>query len=379
MPAFKDFLFQKISKRKAEDSLRSLVVKDGLIDFSSNDYLGLARSEELFNSIKKRIESLPDKLNGSTGSRLLSGNAAYTEAIEAKLKNIFQAEAALLLNSGYTANLAVLSSLPGKDDTILYDELVHASIKDGARLGLAARHSFKHNNCDDLESKIKRASGRVFIVIESIYSMDGDEAPLNDIVKLSEKYDCILILDEAHSTGVSGDSGSGMACSLRLQNKVHVRIHTFGKAMGVHGACVVGSSELVQYLINFARPFIYTTALSPHSVASIECAFEFLKENVSLQQRLQENIELFLKHASHNSKSISAIQTAIFPGNSIVKKVANDLQQKGFDVRPILSPTVPLNTERLRICLHTYNTKEQIRGLTQHLNAHADKLGVMLR
>lgn len=371
MLSFNDYLSQKLSKRKEEGLLRTLPQNKPLIDFCSNDYLGLARSEELYDLIQRKIQTLPQKFNGATGSRLISGNSPFTEVLENKLAKFFHAEAALLFNSGYAANQAVLSCLPQKNDTILYDELAHACIKDGARLNLATRHPFKHNDIEDLEKKITRSKpGRIFIAIESVYSMDGDQAPLTEIIKRAAKYDCTLVLDEAHSTGVFGEFGSGLVCALRLEDKIDVRIHTFGKALGVHGACVVGSKELIQYLINFARPFIYTTALPQHSLASIDCSLDFLKNNTGIQNKLKDKVDLFLKYVNipNRTPSNSPVQTAIFRGNDRVKNIALMLQQKGFDVRPILSPTVPANTERLRICLHTYNSEEEIQKLAEALN-----------
>jgi 8-amino-7-oxononanoate synthase len=213
---------------------------------------------------------------------------------------------------------------------------------------------------------MKKAFGKIFIAIESVYSMDGDECPLTEIVKLAEQYDAAVILDEAHSTGVMGDNGSGLAVREGLANGVHIRIHTFGKAMGVHGACVVGSNNIREYLINFSRPFIYTTALTPHSIASIHCAFKFLRSNMSLQKALEENIQLFLSQSDsirNRTISNSAIQTFIVPGNNEVKEIASRIQSQGIDVRPILNPTVPAQTERLRICLHSYNSADEISKL----------------
>jgi 8-amino-7-oxononanoate synthase len=358
-----DSLNHKLESRKQENALRKLTQSSSLIDFASNDYLGLSRSKTLFEEIHKRAAA-SDPRNGATGSRLLSGNSEFTEAVEKKLANIFKSEETLIFNSGYTANLAVLSSIPQRQDTIIYDELAHACIKDGARLSLARSFSFKHNDLEDLESKLSRISeGNIFIAVESIYSMDGDQCPLNDVVKIADKYNATVIIDEAHSTGVMGDRGSGFTVQLGIESKVPIRIYTFGKAMGIHGACVAGSEIVCDYLINFARPFIYTTALPPHSIASIECAFDYLTRNISLQQTLKSRIELFLSRTmsfSNRVASTSSIQTALFPGNSNVKMAADVLQKRGLDVRPILSPTVPANTERLRICLHTYNTDEEI-------------------
>lgn len=365
------FLKSRLEKRQNENTLRMLGNPVGLIDFTSNDYLGLACSEELFRLIQNKVESLPHR-NGATGSRLLSGNHPYTEEVEQKLTRIFNGDGALIFNSGYAANQAILSSIPQKGDTIVYDELAHACIRDGARLSYASRFPFLHNNLNDLEERLKRATGNIFIAVESIYSMDGDQCPLIELVALAEKYNATIILDEAHSTGVVGKNGAGLAVSLGIENKIPIRVYTFGKAMGIHGACVVGSKHLMNYLINFARTFIFTTAMSPHSVASIDCAFHYLIENLHLQDDLKEKIQIF-ESETVNLKiqklpSSTQIQGVIVPGNETIKKVAQHLQKNGFDVRPILSPTVAAGSERLRICLHTFNSKEEITRLAHHLS-----------
>lgn len=371
MSSLQKLINQKLQKRKEENSFRKLIHCSNLADFTSNDYLGLARSEELFAFIKKKTENLPHR-NGATGSRLLSGNNPYTEEVEQKLAKIFEAESALIFNSGYAANQAVLSSIPQKGDTILYDELAHACIRDGARLSLASRFPFLHNDLNDLEDRLKRAQGNIFIAVESIYSMDGDQCPLKELIVLAERYDATVILDEAHSTGIVGKNGAGFAISEELEEKIPIRVYTFGKAMGVHGACVAGSRLLIDYLINFARPFIFTTALSPHSIASIDCSFEYLADHPELQQQLRDRINHF-NAISVNLKvqklaSDTQIQGIVIPGNETIKKFAEGLQANGFDVRPILSPTVSKGSERLRICLHTFNAPEEITQLIQQLS-----------
>lgn len=368
-----DFLLAKLNSLTEENRLRQLPPTAKGIDFSSNDYLGLAHSDDLFRRIESKARSFigSGNLNGASGSRLLSGNSSFTQETEHKLSEIFLAPSALIFNSGYTANLAVMSSIPQRGDTIIYDELAHTCIKDGARLSLANRYTFRHNDLDDLQKKLSKAQGRIFIAIESIYSMDGDQCPLAEVVALAQKYSATIILDEAHSTGVTGAGGSGLATSLQLHDQIDIRIYTFGKAMGIHGACVVGSSELIHYLVNFARPFIYTTAMPPHSIAAIACAFDFLQENIHRQETLCQKISLFTKATYELKNSIvstSAIQTALFPGNENVRKAAAFLQERNFDIRPILSPTVPAGKERLRICLHSYNEDRDILSLAAHLN-----------
>lgn len=355
--------------------MRRLSIDHNDIDFLSNDYLGLARSPVLRENIQNAFNELLDATNGATGSRLLSGNTTYAEDLEADLARLFLGESALLFNSGYTANLALLSSVPQRGDTIILDELAHACMKEGARLSYAQKLSFRHNDLDDLEKKLEKSQGEVFVVVESVYSMDGDTVPLEAILRLCQTYKANLIIDEAHSTGIWGRKGNGLACELGLEKEVFANVYTFGKAMGVHGAAVVGSEVLIQFLINFARPFIYTTALPIHSLVAIRESFAYLGQNIQLQDQLKANIEYFKSHAVPKFKaagvdvieSSSAIQALVIPGVERVKKLAEMLQQKGFNVRPILSPTVKAGAERLRLCLHSYNTQEEMDSLAKEI------------
>lgn len=368
MESLEQFLSNELAARENEGILRKLkTTASTLKDFTSNDYLGLARSKELQVKIADKLKRT-ETLNGATGSRLLSGNNHHVEELEKQLRAIFNAEACLIFNSGYAANLGVLSSLPSRHDTILYDELCHASIKDGIRLSLAKKFSFHHNDLNDLQLKIKKAQGKVFIVVESVYSMDGDLCLLPELVNLAEQHACFIILDEAHSTGVTGHNGGGLAVSLGLQAKIAVRIYTFGKAIGSHGACVAGSQKLIEYLVNFSRPFIYTTALPDHTIISLSHAFEFLQQNISLQNILQQKIKTFRDALGENfHASSTAIQTITFGSVTKTKAKADLLHTKGFDVRPIFSPTVPEGKERLRICLHTFNSDQEIIDLADEL------------
>jgi 8-amino-7-oxononanoate synthase len=357
-------LVKSLEKRKLDNSLRKLSKKEFAVDFCSNDYLGLARSEKLHSL--SQVNNFPfEKLNGSAGSRLLSGNSELFEALEEKIAKFHHAESALIFNSGYDANLGLLSCLPQKDDTVLYDELVHASIRDGIRLSHASAFSFRHNDTEHLKEKLSRASkGKVFIIVESVYSMDGDISPLKELVEIAGLYNAALIVDEAHSTGIYGENGEGLVCKMNLENKIFARVHTFGKALGTHGAAVVGSELLRNYLINFSRPFIYTTALPLHSLRSISAVYDLLP---SLHQ---ERTALFNKIHYFNNKALemkipviessSPIQGIIIPGNSYVKMMAEKCTDDNMDVRAVLSPTVPKTQERLRISLHSFNTEKEI-------------------
>jgi len=365
-----DFLSKKLQKRKEDGLLRKLSITDpAAVDFSSNDYLGFAKLKELWE---------PGTLEkyGSTGSRLLTGNDPITEETEAFIAKFHQAEAGLIYNSGYDANNGLFSCIAGKDDITIYDEYCHASIKDGARLSLAKHYSFRHNDIKHLESKIKRAEGNnIFVAIESVYSMDGDIADLNGLVALKEKYKNIyLIVDEAHATGVFGDRGQGLVQHLGLENKFFARVHTFGKALGCQGAIVLGSQLLRDYLINFSRPFIYTTALPLPNILAIKRAYQLMESRDKSIQLLKDRIRYFNeKVSSSDIKNIitnqSAIQVMIIPGNENARSVAKHLQSKNFDVRPVLSPTVPIGKERLRICIHSYNTESEIDRLIVELKS----------
>ncbi|MCE7994391.1 MAG: 8-amino-7-oxononanoate synthase [Roseivirga sp.] len=374
MPDNETRLSNLLDKRSASNSYRSInLAASQLIDFSSNDYLGLARSESLKANILKAYTESASSKNGSTGSRLLTGTSSILEATEHELTQIFETKAGLLFSSGYMANLAFFSSVPQKDDTILYDELSHACIKDGCRLSLARKFPFRHNDLNQLEQKLSKAEGNIYIACESVYSMDGDFAPLERLVELAQQYGAKLVVDEAHSTGSFGKGGAGLVNALGLREKVYAAIHTFGKGMGVHGAFISGSKTLREFLINFARPFIYTTAPSDFECISISQAFRFLEKNQSLQQDLQARIALF-QTLAHGKlpliQSSSSIQAILVPGNSKIKQMSQSMYDQGFDVRPILSPTVKASEERIRICLHTYNSQEEITKLVSTLTTY---------
>ncbi|MDN4165432.1 8-amino-7-oxononanoate synthase [Cytophagales bacterium LB-30] len=378
-----DFLHEhlqdQLAQRQKQQNLRKLpLFSPNMVDFSSNDYLGLATNRELTQAIDFAYKNLSPAKNGATGSRLISGNSTYVESVEKDLATIFQGESALLFSSGYMANQAVLSALPGKNDVILYDELAHACIKDGARLSLATRYPFRHNDLSDLTRKIEsnQQAEFIYIVVESVYSMDGDQAFLEDLIDLKKRFlKVCLLIDEAHSTGIYGAKGAGLTVEKGLHSAFTARVYTFGKAMGIHGACVVGSEVLKQFLINFSRPFIYTTAPDDHSVAAVQQAFRFLQEHPNLAKDLFDRIHFFQeKKAALDwgkfswTDSDSPIQSLIIPGNETVKKIAQKMQEQGFFVRGITSPTVKAGQERLRICLHNFNSESEIEQLLQHLH-----------
>ncbi|UOK42970.1 MULTISPECIES: aminotransferase class I/II-fold pyridoxal phosphate-dependent enzyme [Flavobacterium] len=375
MKHFPKLLSSKLNQRIQSHSLRKLSEANTLIDFSSNDYLGFSKSELIFDATHKFLSERNLKSNGATGSRLLSGNHILYSEAEEFIAKFHESESALIFNSGYDANVGFFSSVPQRSDVILYDELSHASIRDGIQLSNAKSYKFEHNDFEALEKLIlrfKNDNSEIYIVTESVFSMDGDCPNIEELITLCEKYQCLLVLDEAHALGVFGEKGEGLVQSINLQDKVFARIMTFGKGLGCHGAAVLGSQDLKNYLINFARSFIYTTGLSPHSVATILMAYRQLKaENIN---QLRENIVHFnqeknlfgLKPLFVRSKS--AIQSAIIPGNEKVKIMAEKLLENGYDVKAILHPTVPQGQERLRFCLHSYNSKEEITEVLQLLS-----------
>jgi 8-amino-7-oxononanoate synthase len=379
MKKFPKNLEDKLTERSQNFSLRELSQSDNKIDFSSNDYLGYAKSAELFDATHLFLKQNNFKTNGATGSRLLSGNHVLYEITEKYIANFHQQETALIFNSGYDANIGFFSSVPQRNDIILYDELCHASIRDGIKMSNAKAYKFNHNDFEHLEIKIKNlklenTNSQIYLVTESVFSMDGDTPNLEEIAKISNKYNCNLVVDEAHSVGVFGDSGQGLIHSQNLQDSIFAQIVTFGKGLGCHGAAILGNKKLQTYLINFARSFIYTTGLSPHSVASILLAYQKLNSDNNNLSQLKANIQTFnqakmqlgLKPLFVYSKS--AIQCAIIPGNENVKVIAHKLQEKGFDVKPILSPTVPKGQERLRFCLHSYNNEKEILEVLRALS-----------
>jgi 8-amino-7-oxononanoate synthase len=371
---FPQSLQNKINNRKENNALRILKPQSQLVDFASNDYLGFAKNKDIFQQTHQYLINNNLEVNGATGSRLLSGNHELFEETEFFISNFHNSESALLFNSGYDANVGFFSSVPQRNDIILYDELCHASIRDGIQLSAAKPYKFKHNDLLDLEyhlQKFKNVNTQLFIVTESVFSMDGDSPDIKNFVLLSEMYNALLVVDEAHALGVLGVNGEGLVQSLHLQNRVFARIVTFGKALGCHGAAILGGKELKEYLINFCRSFIYTTALPPHSVALILNSYRMLSLSQAKIQQLIYN-SLFFNECCNDMTDFcpnqSSIKSIIISGNNKVKKAALFLQNNGFDVKPILSPTVPTGKERLRFCLHSYNTKEEISCVLNFLN-----------
>lgn len=363
------YIADDLERLEATGRLRRLARYDkGLVDFSSNDYLGLAGWNKA---------SAGDLPFGSGGSRLLCGHHAIHEQVEERLSDYFRAPSALLFGSGYHANMGLIQALGRRQDCFLYDEKVHASMREGLRLAMGPSFSFRHNDPSDLERKLQQRRGEeCYVLVESLYSMDGDEAPICLFAELCETYGAWLIVDEAHSTGVCGPGGRGCIVATGLENRVLARVHTFGKALGAAGAAVLGSQLLTDFLINRCRSFIYTTSMPPVLAGRL---LDVLDEGL-LQPRvaaLNEVIVRFQRKAAILFPGWATlpgpIQVFMLPGNEQVLSAAAALQKEGVDVRAVRAPTVSAGSERLRICLHAFNTEEEtdlLLSLLKNLRVH---------
>lgn len=366
-------LQSKLDARREGGNLRRLRLPAAGIDFCSNDYLGLKDHSQLKAEALRLLEE--DNLPlGSGGSRLLSGNSEPVVQLEKEAAEFFNSEKALFYNSGFDANLGIFSSIAQKDDIILYDTLVHASIRDGIRLSFARSYSFEHNNPEALGKKLLLFKDRrIYVAVESVYSMDGDTADLVNILNICRQYGAALIVDEAHATGIMGYGGRGLCEQQGIANQVFARIFTFGKALGTHGAVVCGSEILQQYLLNFSRSFIYTTALSPFQAALCLFALRYIKKYPEAISALWEKIDIFDQQIRKQGISQwfiegrSAIKSLVIGQAQKSRDICAELQQEGFEVMPVLSPTVAEGSERIRICLHAFNSKEEICELISQL------------
>jgi 8-amino-7-oxononanoate synthase len=354
---------ETLQKRKEENLFRQLFIDSAGADFISNDYLGFSRLIHVHDDT--------DLNHSPSASRLLGGNTKSIEELESHIAGFHGFESSLYFNSGYNANTGLFSCLLSRHDTYIFDELIHASVRDGIRQSLAANFSFNHNDVADLEEKLKIAKGNVVVAVESVYSMDGDMAPLIKIAELCKKYKAELIVDEAHSIGVFGKEGRGLVHELDLTRDVFAVVYTYGKAMGCHGGAVVCKRSLRDFLINYSRPFIYTTAPSANQVSAVKTAYSLLtspiheKNTLSLRKNILFFVESMVAQSNKQDVIHSHINKFIIGDNEKAIVVAQYLRDKGFICRPVLSPTVPKGTERIRINLHSFNTLDEITGLIQ--------------
>lgn len=368
MSALAERLARELGKFKSESQYRSLTVSRG-IDFSSNDYLGLAHSAFIR---ERAIEVLRSGIPiSASASRLLRGNHPLHEELEARFARFLGSETTLLFNSGYDANLSLLTTLPTRHDTILIDELVHASVHEGVRASLAEKKTFKHNSVESLAG-VHVERGDVYVVVDALYSMDGDEAPLTELVALCEERGYILIVDEAHSTGVFGERGEGLVNERGLRTKNSISMHTFGKSLAAFGAVVACSRTVKEYLVNRARPLIFSTALPPLMAAQVIVALDLLENDNSAVSAVNRNAAFVRKELTGFMRwniigGRSPIVAVVIGDNVEAVRAAQFMQSRGLDVRAIRPPSVPRGTSRLRLSVHADHTQEQLQQLCDTL------------
>ena len=362
-------LIQSLAHKKENHAFRSLKTFEG-VDFFSNDYLGFARAEEIHNQALEKLQSFSNNLNGSTGSRLLSGNHLAYEQLEQTLCETFEVEAALVYNSGFSANTGWISAILQKNDLVLYDALCHASIRDGLKMSPAKSYKFKHNNLSDLKNKYEQLKGykNVYLITESVFSVDGDFAPLDELKSFCDAHQIRMIVDCAHSSGIYTHD----------YKQYFLSIVTFGKSYGVHGASLLCRQKTRDYLINHSRSLIYTTALDPFSVLKIKAAIElsYSEKAAILRSKLSNGISYFLKTAeelnlmSNLLESTSAIQGIKCKDNAQAIDLQQYLQQHKFALAAIRYPTVAKGEERIRVVLHAFNTEDEIKRLLEAIHSY---------
>ena len=349
---------------------RVLAPRRGL-DFASNDYLGLAESALLEQAARRALaRGVP---LGSGGSRLLRGNHPEHEALEEEAADFFGAESALFLGGGFQANQAIFSALPAAGDLVLHDELVHASVHEGLRIGRADVRSFAHNDPSDARRvintwRIDGGKGQIWIAVESVYSMEGDISPLFELALLAREHEAVLVVDEAHATGVLGPDGRGAAHALSADV---LTVHTCGKALGLCGGLICGARPMIDILINRARPFIFATAPPPLNAALVRAVLAELRANGHLTGAAMERMRHAHAEARRNGISPDALNSQIIPvvlgDEARTMDMASKMQNHGFDIRGIRPPTVPRGTSRLRISITGNVTHSDITDLMENL------------
>jgi 8-amino-7-oxononanoate synthase len=355
---------------RATDELRP-----GMLNFAANDYLGLSHHPTLIEAAR---QAASQRGTGAGAARLVTGTNSAVLKLEEELAAWKEKEAALVFSSGFATALGTIPALVGKGDTVILDKLAHASLIDGARLSGATVRVFPHNQMQKLEALLQKLSalpdhGRILIVTESIFSMDGDAAPLRELVEIKDRHGAWLMVDEAHATGLYGATGAGLLAELGLSSRVEIVMGTLSKALGSVGGYIAGSRTLIDWLTNRARSFIYSTALPPGAIAASQAAIDIARspEGSALRTRLRENIFYF--HAGlpdawkNNSLSPSAIQPLICGEASAALALAASLKEKGLLVPAIRYPTVPRHSARLRVTLSAAHLAKDIDALNAAL------------
>ena len=379
-----DRLQASLSSRRVNGKLRTLLdADDGLIDFASNDYLGLSRSSHLAKRIEAEYSEFlktarPNTpLLGSTGSRLLTGNSDLLKGLETHIAGFHGFRHCLLANSGWDLNYGICSSVPSGDTVVLFDELSHNSLVMGLRASRGRQLvPFRHNSMDDLSSKMVGLGEDVekLIVVETVYSMDGDVCPVDELLQIAEANDALVLVDEAHSFGILGAKGEGLVSSLGQQDSGSLLgvVFAYGKAGGYHGAALLTQHDcLPQSLLNYSRPLIYSTAMPIHSTFALRACYDEVAGASEGRERLRQLIEVFRLECDSRRLQVmdssSPIQGVIVSGNDRVKQAVAELRRSGFNCLAIRAPTVPEGKERIRIILHAHNSLEEVVGLCQAL------------
>ncbi len=367
---------KQIGELRKQGLERTLQIAQGL-DFSSNDFLSLSHHSLIRQKLIKALKGgMP--LNAGA-SRLIRGQTKWHEQTEFLFQKWVKRSSALFFSSGYLANMAIISTL-GKDSVIFSDELNHASLIDGCRMLNKKKYIYSHKNLDVLENFLKKEKKekKKIIITESLFSMDGDLAPLKELSALALRYGALLVVDEAHSTGLYGNQGAGL-CTLLKQKEHIISVHPCGKAMGASGAFIAGSKILKSVLINCCRPFIYSTAPHPFLLFHIQCVIKLLQKNSTRRMVLQKKAKYFrdqLKTFASVGDSESAIVPLILGSNTAALKFAKFLQNKGYDIKALRYPTVAKGQERLRICIHYNHTKKQLDDLIKNLRTYIKKVTI---
>ncbi len=358
------------------------IILDGkeVLNFCSNNYLGLADDPRLREAAS---ECIKEEGVGSGASRLVCGNMAAHRELEETIARFKGTQSCLTFSTGYMANVGIISSIFGRDDLILCDRLNHASIIDGIILSQAKFKRYPHNDMEALEEMLCSATGfrRRGIITDSVFSMDGDLAPLDRIVALAEKYDCLVMIDEAHALGVMGKNGKGLAEHFSVEDKIDIQMGTLSKAAGSFGAYCCGSKELIEFLVNKARSFIYTTALPPAVAATSKKAIEIIRDEPMLRQKLLANTDYFHKAILAMGFNTLSSQTPIIPivvGESAVAvEFSKRLLEEGIFVSAIRPPTVPAGTARLRLTVMTTHTREDLDCVLEKLKIIGRSLNII--
>ena len=370
-------LQQRVLKRLAELEARGLkrsLAEPGGLDLCSNDYLGLACHPRMRKRFAEAVETLGA---GSTGSRLLRGHRAAFRLIEQRFARFKGTAAALYFGSGWAANVGVLSTFPAAGDVIFSDALNHASLIDGMRLSKARRIVFPHCDAEALERRIEEepCAGQRFVVTESLFSMDGDRAPLQRYAALQERYRCALIVDEAHAVGVFGKTGSGLIEEAQCESNVLLSVNSAGKGLGVSGAFVCGPEWAIEYLVQAARPFVFSTAPPPAVAEALDEALNLLEEDPRARARVRENAAL-LRTVLGLGNDTSPILPIVVGENETAVKAANRLRELGYDVRAIRPPTVPEGTARLRVTVNATLSATDIREFGTRIRRILEDFGL---